>query len=136
MSQGYIYRKKSEAPTVPCLCGESTRIVTAEDTPIANLHVVHITDSIKHYHKRCSEYYYILEGCGKMELGDDLVDLEPGVTILIEPGTPHRAYGDITTLVIGIPSWQPDDEYFPADVDQAEEDAGWVAPNAAAAVSA
>ena len=109
---GYIYRKQNEAPTVPCACGESTRIVTSGDTPIANLHVTRITDSVKHYHKECAEYYYILEGRGKMELGDDVVDLEPGVTILIEPLTPHRAYGDITTLVIGIPAWHPEDEYF------------------------
>src|SRR5689334_607204 len=62
MPKGYIYRKRSEAPTVPCYCGPSTRIVTAKDTPIANLHVTKITDSIKHYHKLSTEYYYILEG--------------------------------------------------------------------------
>ena len=130
--KGYIYRKKTEAPTVPCLCGESTRIVTHEDTEVANLHVVHITDSVKHYHKQCSEYYYILEGSGKMELGDDLVDLEPGVTILIEPYTPHRAYGNITTLVIGIPSWQPNDEFFPTDAADSAEDGAWIAADVVA----
>ncbi len=130
MPKGYIYRKKSEAPTIPCLCGESTRIVTIDDTPVANIHVTHITDSIKHYHKDCTEYYYILDGCGKMELGDEVVDLEPGVTILIEPGTAHRAYGDITTLVIGVPSWKPDDEFFPGEVGEAAKDAGWAAVSA------
>lgn len=115
MTKGYIYRKRSEAPTVDCYCGPSTRIVTRTDTPVANLHVTKITDSVKHYHKLCTEYYYILEGSGKMELGADIVDLEPGVTIVIEPGTPHRAYGDITTIVIGIPSQVHDDEFFVTD---------------------
>ena len=115
MPNGYIYRKKSEAPTVPCPCGESTRILQRTDSPAASLHVTHITDSIKHYHRDCTELYYILEGVGKMELGEDAVDLEPGVTILIEPGTPHRAFGDITTLVIGVPAWNPADEHFLTD---------------------
>ena len=116
MSKGYIYRKQSEATVVPCACGESTRIIQVGDTPVANLHVTHITDSVKHYHKACTEYYYILEGTGKMELGDDVVDLEPGVTILIEPGTPHRAYGDIKTIVFGVPAWKHDDEFFLTDM--------------------
>ena len=63
---------------------------------------------------------YILEGSGKMELGDDVVDLEPGVTIVIEPGTPHRAYGDITTIVIGIPAQVHDDEFFVTDLPEPE----------------
>jgi mannose-6-phosphate isomerase-like protein (cupin superfamily) len=112
MSKGYLYRKQSEVAPVPCPCGSSTRILTVADTPVANLHVTHITDSVKHYHKACTEYYYILEGAGKMELGEDVVDLEPGVTILIEPGTPHRAYGDVTCLIVGVPAWHHDDEFF------------------------
>lgn len=119
MPKGYIFRKRTEAPTVPCYCGPSTRIVTVKDTPVANLHVTKITDSIKHYHKLSTEYYYILEGTGKMELGDETVDLEPGVTIVIEPGTPHRAYGDITTIVIGIPAQVEGDEYFVEAVEPA-----------------
>lgn len=116
MSKGYIYRKRSEAPVVQSKCGASTRIITMEDTPVANLHVTHITDSVKHYHKACTEYYYILEGHGWMELGDDVVELEPGVTILIEPMTPHRAYGDITTIVFGVPAWKHDDEFYLTDI--------------------
>ena len=112
MGKGYLYRRRGEAPTVPCPCGESTRIITLADTPVANLHVTHITDSVKHYHKDCTEYYYILEGRGKMELGEDMVDLEPGVTIVIAPGPPPRAYGDITTIVFGVPAWRHDDEFF------------------------
>jgi mannose-6-phosphate isomerase-like protein (cupin superfamily) len=111
-AKGYIYRKKSEAPVVASQCGASTRVITAADTPVANLHVTHITDSTRHYHKECTEYYYILEGSGKMELNDDVVDLEPGVTILIEPGTFHRAYGDITTIVFGVPAWHHSDEFY------------------------
>jgi len=110
--KGYLYRRRDEAPVVASKCGASTRILTAADTAVANLHVTHITDSVRHYHKECTEIYYILEGRGKMELNDDVVELEPGVTILIEPGTFHRAYGDITTIVFGVPAWHHTDEFY------------------------
>mgnify|MGYP005848983423 FL=1 len=118
--KGYIYRKKGESPVVASQCGASTRVITADDTPVANLHITHITDSTRHYHKECTEYYYILEGKGKMELNDDVVDLEPGVTILIEPGTFHRAYGDVTTIVFGVPAWNHSDEFYQTEPQQGE----------------
>jgi mannose-6-phosphate isomerase-like protein (cupin superfamily) len=111
-TKGYLVRHVKDAPTVPCSCGSSTRPLTVADTPVCNLHVTHITDSVKHYHKECTEVYYILEGRGKMELNDDVVDLEPGTIIYIEPGTWHRAYGDIRTIVFGVPAYQLDDEFY------------------------
>jgi hypothetical protein len=36
--------------------------------------------------------YYILEGRGKMELADEVVETEPGMVIYVEPGTPHRRW--------------------------------------------
>jgi mannose-6-phosphate isomerase-like protein (cupin superfamily) len=109
---GYLVREKAEAPVVMSKCGESTRVLTADDTPVANLHVTHIRDSVKHYHRDCTEVYYVLAGSGSMELGDDLVELRPGVTVLIEPGTPHRAFGDLETIVFGVPAWRHTDEFY------------------------
>lgn len=108
----YIYRTQESAPTVPCPCGSSTRIITRADTPTANVHVTIITDSKKHYHKEAAEVYYILDGAGHMELGTDTVELRPGVTILIPPGVPHRAFGDVKCLIVGIPAARHDDEFF------------------------
>jgi mannose-6-phosphate isomerase-like protein (cupin superfamily) len=124
--KGYIYRKRAESPVVASHCGASTRVITAADTAVANLHVTHITDSVRHYHKECTEYYYVLEGRGTMELNDDVVELEPGVTVLIEPGTIHRAYGDVTTIVFGVPAWRHTDEFYqtqPRNETDAEEPA-------------
>ena len=47
-----------------------------------------------------------------MELDDDVVDLEPGVAILIPPGVAHRGYGDFRALILGVPAWDPNDEFF------------------------
>ncbi len=102
--KGYIVRHLRDARVVPCHCGQSHRIFTRQDTPVANLHVTEITDSQKHSHDNITEYYYILKGTGKMELNDDVIDLEPGLAVLIEPHTTHRAWGDITALIVMIPT--------------------------------
>src|SRR5947209_17269790 len=93
-TRGYVVRRVSEAPTVPCPCGESTRPLTSADTPTCSLHVTHITDSVRHYHRESTEVYYILEGRGKMELNGDEAEIEPGMVILIEPGTRHRVVSE------------------------------------------
>ncbi|OPZ79582.1 MAG: Cupin domain protein [bacterium ADurb.Bin429] len=111
-TKGYQVRHLREATVVPCPCGASHRIFTRDDTPVANLHVTEITDSRKHYHRKATEYYYILAGMGTMELNDDTVPLEPGTAIIIEPGTAHRAYGDIQALIVVIPAAEHGDEYF------------------------
>jgi mannose-6-phosphate isomerase-like protein (cupin superfamily) len=113
-TQGYLVRRLSEAPTVPCPCGESTRPLTRVETPACNLHVTFITDSVKHYHKECTEVYYILEGQGKMELNDDVIDVAPGTIVYIEPFTTHRlsSASGVRTIVFGLPALNADDEYF------------------------
>ena len=113
-TKGYLIRRLDEAPTVPCPCGASTRPLTRADTPACNLHVTFITDSVRHFHKLCSEVYYILEGVGKMELNGDVVDIEPGTVVYIEPYTPHRLWSDagVRTVVFGFPALHPEDEYF------------------------
>lgn len=111
---GYLVRRLADAPTVPCPCGASTRPLTAADGAPCSLHVTAIRDSARHYHRRTTEVYYILEGSGKMELNGDWVDLEPGTVIWIEPGTRHRLVSEagVRTIVFGVPAFDPDDEYF------------------------
>jgi len=111
---GYVVRRLENAPTVPCPCGESTRPLTSADTPTCSLHVTSINDSIRHYHRETTEVYYILEGRGQMELNGDLVEIEPGMTILIEPNTRHRLASSqgVRTIVFSVPAFRPDDEYF------------------------
>lgn len=113
INKGYIVRSKNEIEPIDCPCGSSIRLITKTDTSLGNLHVTHVTDSRKHYHKKCTETYYIIEGEGKMELSKgDILDLKPGVAVMIMPGIPHRGYGDFHALIIGIPALQEDDEYF------------------------
>jgi mannose-6-phosphate isomerase-like protein (cupin superfamily) len=113
-TNGYLVRRLDEAPTVPCPCGSSTRPLTRADTPACNLHVTFIQDSVLHYHKECTEVYYILEGQGKMDLNGDIIDVMPGMIVYIEPYTRHRLWSEqgVRTIVFGTPALNPEDEYF------------------------
>ncbi|GIW79114.1 MAG: cupin [Gemmatales bacterium] len=113
-NKGYLVRHVNDSPTVPCPCGQSTRILTRNDEPVCNLHVTFIKDSVMHYHKECTEVYYILQGRGKMELNGDVIEVEPGNVIFIEPFTRHRLWSDegVSTIVFGVPALNPEDEYF------------------------
>lgn len=113
-TKGYLLRRQQDAPTVPCPCGQSTRPLTRADTPVCNLHITFIKDSSKHYHKECTEVYYILEGKGKMELNGDVVEVDPGTVVVIEPFTRHRLWSEdgVRTVVFGVPAVQAEDEYL------------------------
>lgn len=111
---GYLVRRAADAPTVPCPCGDSTRVLTAADGAPLSLHVTSITDAVRHYHRETTEVYYILSGSGKMELNGDWVDLEPGTVLWIEPGTRHRLVSEagVKTVVVALPAFNPADEFF------------------------
>ncbi len=114
LGKGYAVRHQATAPTVPCSCGQSTRILTAADTPTCSLHVTFIRQADLHYHRRTTEVYYILDGTGSMELNGDQVTVEPGTVIYIEPNTRHRILSDqgVQTIVFAIPAFDPTDEYY------------------------
>ena len=110
----YTIRRPDEAPTVPCPCGQSTRIVSADDGLGCSFHITQIRDSVRHYHRMTSEVYYILEGTGRVELDGDWFDIEPGIVITIAPGTRHRLVSEqgVRTVVVGVPAFDAADEYF------------------------
>jgi len=120
MSEGHLVRHQNDVQPVPCPCGQSTRIMTRADGPVANIHVTAFReDSRTHYHKAITEFYYILEGEGVLELGDDEIPLTPGLLVRIDPGTHHRGRGAFRALIVGVPAWDPADEFFP-DEEQAD----------------
>jgi mannose-6-phosphate isomerase-like protein (cupin superfamily) len=91
-------------------CGRSVRIFTRADGVPANLHVTTINDAQLHYHERCTEYYYIVEGSGVLQVGGERVTVRAGTAVVIPPGVPHRGEGGFRTIVFGVPAWDPEDE--------------------------
>lgn len=105
----------SDLPGTSCPCGTARRaFYEADDWPMT-LHVTEISvDAELHYHKRMTETYYFLE-CepgAKMQLNDELIDVRPGVAVLIRPGTRHRALGRMKVLIVVHPKFDPADEFI------------------------
>jgi mannose-6-phosphate isomerase-like protein (cupin superfamily) len=106
-------RHESEAPTVPCPCGFSTRIVSAADGTPCSFHVTQIHDAERHWHERTSEVYYILEGTGKVELDGAWHEVRPGSVVNIPAGTRHRIVSEagLKTVVVAMPAFDVSDEF-------------------------
>jgi len=100
---------------VPCACGLSHRALEEVDDYPATIHVTDISaDAKTHYHKRLTETYYFLECApgAKMQLDDDIIPVRPGMCILIRPGVRHRAIGKMKVLIVVLPKYDHEDEWF------------------------
>ena len=105
----------NEIEGVSCPCGSARRAVADVDDFPATVHVTEIsTDAKLHYHKRLTETYYFLE-CdpgAHMQLDNQFIDVHPGMSIMIRPGTRHRAIGEMKVLIMVFPKFDPADEWF------------------------
>ena len=98
---------------VPCPCGMARRAMSDVPDYPGTIHRTEISTAAKpHYHRRLTETYYFIE-CGddaKMQLQDELIDVRPGMCVVIPPGTVHRAVGQMTVLIFVTPKFDPRDE--------------------------
>jgi uncharacterized cupin superfamily protein len=64
--------------------------------------------STRHRHKSTEEIYVLLEGIGKLRVGDDLLVLEPMDSVVVDPETVRQPFNDTDTdqlwLVFGAPT--------------------------------
>ena len=63
--------------------------------------------STRHRHRTQTELYVVLEGTGRVRVGDDLLTLEPLSALLVEPATVRQVFNDSDAdalwLVVGAP---------------------------------
>lgn len=63
--------------------------------------------STKHRHIRTGELYVLLEGSGRVRVGDDLLTLEPLSAVWVDPPTVRQLFNDTEAdqlwLVVGAP---------------------------------
>ena len=110
--KNYLVENMTSIEAVACPCGSSKRAFAGENG-VATFHWVNISkDSRKHYHKKMTEIYHVLEGEGQLELDEDVIELKPGVTVMIKPGCRHRARGELKLVNVAIPAFDESDEYF------------------------
>ncbi|QDT52288.1 Cupin domain protein [Caulifigura coniformis] len=112
---GFEFADFNTIPGVPCPCGTARRaFADVADFP-GTIHLTTIsTEAQTHYHKRLTETYVILE-CGPeaaLELDGKRVAVQPGVSVMIRPGTRHRAVGEMQVLIVCLPKFDPADEWF------------------------
>lgn len=108
-----IVRHLDETTAEKSACGYRYRLLSESDENIAAwAHAVDIDGAKPHYHKICTELYYVLDGEGKVTLDDEEVAVRPGTMLHIPPGVVHGAVGKMRVLVIGIPDIDDSDVYF------------------------
>ena len=83
--------------------------------------------STRHRHRRTAELYVLLEGTGRLRVGDDLLTLEPLSTVLVDPDTVRQPFNDTGAdqlwLVVGAPA-------EPANtLEMTEDDLRWLYPD-------
>ncbi len=63
--------------------------------------------STKHKHSSQEELYVLLEGAGRVRIGDEVLDMAPIDTLLVEPATVRQLFNDTDAdqlwLVVGAP---------------------------------
>jgi len=103
----------TSCPKSPALAG-SRAFLEREEFP-ASIHWTEITTPAqKHYHKRLTEVYYVLECADevRMELDGEETSVRPGIAIFIPPGVRHRALSAMRALIVVVPKFDPADEWF------------------------
>ncbi len=90
--------------------------------------------STRHRHRSTAELYVLLEGTGRMHVGDELLTLDPLSTVHVEPGTVRQLFNDTTDdqlwLVVGAPA-------EPANtLEMSAEELAWMYPDGPKAMPA
>ncbi len=83
--------------------------------------------STRHRHRHTTELYLVLEGTGRLRVGDDLLSLSTLSAVLVDPETVRQPFNDTHAdqlwLVVGAP---PE----PANtLEMSEDDLAWLYPD-------
>lgn len=100
---------------VACPCGNARRACQDVSEFPGTLHITEISENAQlHYHRTLTETYVVLkcEADAKMELDGEIIPIREHQCVVIPPGVRHRALGRMTVLIIVLPEFDPQDEWF------------------------
>ena len=104
--------KEADLPTTPNPDLRAKGLVATEHGTIG----VQMGNVGKHFHSATDEIQYIVEGTGTAWLGDQKVDIRPGMLIVIPRGTHHagteQTSGRFKAIAIKLPPQDPKDTTF------------------------
>jgi mannose-6-phosphate isomerase-like protein (cupin superfamily) len=102
-STTFVRRDVADVPPWTETCGQIRPVLEEKDGAAAEVHHLQITNAKLHYHERTDEIYYVLDGQGRMRLDDQEIELHKDVVVYVPRGMKHRAWGQLTVLVVCIP---------------------------------
>jgi mannose-6-phosphate isomerase-like protein (cupin superfamily) len=114
-SRRWRFADFSEIAPVACPCGQARRAFQGVPEFPGTLHITEISeDAQRHYHRKLTETYVILkcDADAGMELDGEIIPIREHQSIVIPPGVRHRALGRMTVLIIVMPEFDPQDEWF------------------------
>ena len=105
MNRSTIFLRRDVADVQPWAetCGQIRPLLEEKDGAAAEVHHLQITHAKLHYHQRTDEIYYVLDGQGKMRLDDEEIELHKDVVVYVPRGVKHKAWGNLTVLVVCVP---------------------------------
>jgi len=99
----YLRRDAAEITPWTETCGQIRLLIEEKDGAAGDVCEVEITDAKLHYHKRTDEFYYVIDGHGRMRLDEEEIELHPGVVVYVPRGVKHKAWGRLKALVVCVP---------------------------------
>jgi mannose-6-phosphate isomerase-like protein (cupin superfamily) len=105
----FLRRDPNEVVPWAETCGQIRPLIEERDGAAAEVHHVEIDQAKLHFHAKTDEFYYVIQGTGKMVLDDEQIELHPGVVVYVPRGVKHKAVGKLTVLTVCIPRGVLDD---------------------------
>ena len=111
----HIIRKVQDAEPKQITCGLMRKLIDSKD--FKDMGFIHVTirePTKKHYHKKLTEVYYVLNGSIDIEVDRKIEHLSKNQIIMVFPKTNHKAWKtskeDAEILVVCCPPWTEEDE--------------------------
>jgi mannose-6-phosphate isomerase-like protein (cupin superfamily) len=98
-----LRRDPAEVPPSAETCGQIRFLIEEKDLAAGEVCEVEITDAKLHYHERTDEFYYVIDGQGRMRLDDEEIELHRGVVVYVPRGVKHKAWGQLKVLIVCVP---------------------------------
>jgi len=114
-----------ELPEVSNICNQVLReVISLSKVSLAHVTIAAGNISLWHQHSRMTEIYFILKGEGILYYGNQALQAETGLYLVLPPNTPHRLKNtgghDLEHLVFAIPPFNLDDVKLLEDVSMEE----------------
>ena len=120
-----IIRRRDEAEPFATKDGSLIRsLLDRTNAPVENQSLAEATIPVggrteAHYHRAAEEFYYVIEGEGRMRIDDDERDVKIGDAILIPRGALHTlsntGSGPLRIFCCCAPPYSHEDTFFPCD---------------------